>query len=170
VSAPLSQLGRQPGPVPFAGIGPLCVAKPDNRTRRICAYCGAILAHDNDDPEGLRSPCRRTGRRVLPFAGMTAQATHADPRELAAALLLLQRNLHRGEPLDLRAALEQFGVEVSIEDVCPIVRWLRRRGFELEAAPGRSGHELLRWRPRFRRWRPRKSRRRRNTGQLSLFR
>jgi hypothetical protein len=121
----------------------------------VCVSCGAILAHDNGDADGLCSPCRHAGRRVVPFAGVGA-----DPREVAAALLLLQHNLHPGEPLDLRAALAHYGLEVSTEELCPIVRWLRRRGFELGATPGKPGHELLHWRHQFRRHRHR---------QLTLF-
>jgi len=118
------------GPPPFAGI----------TQRPVCVSCGAILAHDNGDADGLCSPCRHAGRRVVPFAGVGA-----DPREVAAALLLLQHNLHPGEPLDLRAALAHYGLEVSIEELCPIMRWLRRRGFDLAATAGRPGYELLRW-------------------------
>ena len=147
MSAPCPQLDERGnnGPAPFAG-----------GERRACLFCGAILAADSGDADGLCSPCRHAGRQIIPFAGIVGSAVGADPNpeaahEMAAALLLLQHNLHPGEPLDLRAALACYGLEVRTEDLCPIVRWLRRRGFELGTTPGKSGCELLHWRHQFRR-------------------
>ena len=147
MSAPCPQLDERGNgrPAPFAG-GP----------QRACLFCGAILAADNRDADGLCSPCRHAGRQIIPFAGIAASADGVDAHEMAAALLLLQHNLHPGEPLNLRAALARYGLEVSTEDLCPIVRWLRRRGFELGTTPGKSGCELLHWRHQFRRHRLRR--------------
>jgi ribosomal protein L34E len=148
---------------PFAG--------DTDPTEPRCHSCGAVLANDNrdsrDNPLQLCSPCQRNGKSTLqPFAGIATSS--ADHHELAAALLLLQRNLHPGESLDLGKALAAYGVELTAVDLVPLMRWLRRRGFEISSTPGKSGYELVRWRYRFRRRRHRRSCVR-LPGQLTVF-
>lgn len=136
------------GPPPFAGI-----EVPERRcSSPDCPVPGgAILSRYNRDPDGLCFSCRQANRLpagVVSFAGIRAGAD-ADHHEIAAALLLLQKNLHPGEPIDVGSALHSMGVEIAFDELAATMRWLRRRGFEIETKPGRGGYVLVSWRHPF---------------------
>jgi hypothetical protein len=66
--------------------------------------------------------------------------------ELAAGLLLTHDALHRGERLDLRAALACYGVELDNVDARNLVTKLRRRhGIVAKGQPLESGYVVQDW-------------------------
>ena len=127
---------------PFAGTS----------ARPVCPLCGGLIAIDHlsdPDPAGLCSPCRVKVDECTPFAGLTVDQAPDDVNmlELAAGLLLTHDALHPGEPLYLREALADHGVEMERFEVHRVVNRLRHRhGLEIVGEPPEPGYAIADWR------------------------
>ena len=123
------------------------------RERAICPRCGAYLRAVNapgpDNPHGLCDPCLRLVASCLPFAPSRCRET-APPDvnlvELVAGLMLTHDALRPGEPLYLREALADYGVEADHVKVWQTVGKLRRRhGLVINGRSREPGYAVSMW-------------------------
>jgi hypothetical protein len=115
--------------------------------RPACPRCGSYLraghSPDPENPHGLCDPCQALVASCAPFiSGGSREPAPPDVNlvELVAGIMLTHDALHPGEPLYLREALAERGVEADHVKIWQTVGKLRRRhGLVLRGEPREPG-------------------------------
>lgn len=120
--------------------------------RRACPRCGSYLraghAPDPDNPHGLCDPCLSLVASCAPYTDAMRKPAPPDVNlvELVAGLALTHDALHPGEPLYLRQALAEYGVDADHVKVWQTVGKLRRRhGLMMSGEPRAPGYRVEDW-------------------------
>jgi hypothetical protein len=114
---------------------------------RVCGRCEAILRASNG--EDICDPCQATIESCRPFFAETPREPapeHVNLMELVAGIMLTHDALHPGEPLYLREALAEYGVEADHVAVHQAAKKLaRRHRLILEGEPRQPGYRVADW-------------------------
>lgn len=134
--------GRRLSPEGSCGEASITAAAP----RPTCERCGANLRRAND--AALCDPCSETVASCLPHIETAHEKAPEGVNllELVAGLILTHDALHPKEPLYIREALAEYGVEVDHVKVWQVVSKLKRRHrLIITGEPRRPGYVVNDW-------------------------
>ena len=115
--------------------------------RPTCDRCGCYLRLGNNDGI-LCDPCAETVDSCAPYIDTAREQAPPDVNllELVAGIMLVHDALHPGEPLYIREALAEHGVEVDHVKIQQVALKLKRRHrLILEGEPRQPGYVLKDW-------------------------
>ncbi len=143
----------------------------DAQHKARCGRCESFLRNGNTGD--LCDPCRIVVASCLPYLppSLPEQAPPtADLVRLVAGIMLTHDALHPGEPLYVREALAEYGVEADHLLIQNIAKKLRRRhGLVIAGESRRPGYSVVAWLRRVPRDVPHPSTTDENPSQMRLF-